>query len=175
MILGALALLFVGAASARALGWVAIDADMVRGWVGAAGPWGLVVYVGLFAVGAVLNVPGLVFVAAAVAAWGPRLGFFAALLGALVAVHVTFLLPRLLGGSGGARVEHRWLNRLRGLLQRRPVVALVALRALVLVSPPVNALLGLSDMKLRHYAIGSAIGLLLPLLVVTQGLGCWLS
>jgi uncharacterized membrane protein YdjX (TVP38/TMEM64 family) len=65
--------------------------------------------------------------------------------------------------------------RVTRMLHERPILTLTVLRAIILVSPPINYALALTRLSHRDYAIGSAIGLVLPVLVVTQGLQCLIS
>lgn len=55
-------------------------------------------------------------------------------------------------------------------LEHRPVAGLLALRAVMLVSPPLNYALATTRMRHRDFVVGSTIGLLLPLWLVTGGL-----
>ena len=47
-------------------------------------------------------------------------------------------------------------------LDERPVTTVIVLRTLLWLAPPLNYALALSSIRFRHYLIGSALGLLLP-------------
>src|SRR3954462_5894493 len=76
----------------------------VRAHVQHAGAAGVALFVVIFAVGELLHVPGLVFVAAAVMAWGRLAGGAAAYAGAIVSVSVSFVVVRAIGGQPLAAV-----------------------------------------------------------------------
>ncbi len=170
----ALAALLLGGLVLHTTGVVTLEPDALVGWVRGAGLAGVVVLVAMFALGTLLNVPGLVFITAAVMLYGPALGFVISLAGAIASVNVTFALGRFARLGSSRVLERPFLRPLMRRLHDRPILTLTLLRALVLVSPPVNYALALTRLRHRDYAIGSALGLVLPLWVVTQGLTCFI-
>lgn len=148
----------------RALGigeWLSVEG--VRRTVEAYGLLGVAAFVVLFAVGELLHVPGLVFVAAAVALWGPALGGGAAAVGALVSLVTSFVVVRGVGGSHRPEVRWAFVQRLLSGLERRPIATVAFLRAVLILSPPVTYALALSPVRFRDYLVGSAVGLVPPL------------
>jgi uncharacterized membrane protein YdjX (TVP38/TMEM64 family) len=101
-------------------------------------------------------VPGLVFVAAGVLAYGPRVGGLVSYGAALVSISVSFGVVRALGGRalGDTRVMQK--------LDLRPVRTIAALRLFLVLSPPLNYALALSRVRFRDYLLGSALGLAPP-------------
>jgi len=144
-----------------------LSVDRIRALVEGAGPWGFVIYVGLFIAGGLLNVPGMLFVGAAVLAWGQPLGFAAAHVAALASVSTTFVLGRTIGGRAFAEVENPRMKRLLGKLEAQPIAIVVALRTVFGIAPPLNYALSLSRIRFLHYVIGSALGLIVPNLVAS--------
>lgn len=167
--IGALIALFVGSAIAVKLTGVSEDLtrESIQSMMQGAGWWGLLLFLGVFAVGELLHVPGLVFVAAAIVAYGQALGGLAGYLGALVSVSVSFVVVRLVGGQPLADVKRpilrRWLDR----LDQNPVRAVAVLRLILWMAPPLNYALAMSKLRFREYILGSAIGLVLPIAIVT--------
>ena len=166
---------FVVGVTLHVSGLVTIEPEAIVAWLRNAGPWGAVALVVLFAVGTLANVPGLVFIAAAVTLYGPATGYAVALVGAIAAVNLTFALGRATGLGNSAALERPLVKRVTRLLDERPILTLTLLRAVILVSPPVNYALALTRMRHRDFAIGSALGLVIPMLVVTQGMQCLIS
>ena len=80
-----------------------LDRDHVRQFVADAGILGWLAYVVMFAVGELLHVPGLVFVAVAVFSFGIFAGALLAYIGSLISVACGFLVARSL--SGGVTLE----------------------------------------------------------------------
>jgi uncharacterized membrane protein YdjX (TVP38/TMEM64 family) len=156
-------------------GVVELDPATVVELVRSAGAWGALALVGLFGLGAVANVPGLVFVGAAVTLYGGERGFLVALAGAIVAVNLTFVLGRATGLGNSRLLERPLIARVVAWLHRRPVLSVSLLRLLVAVSPPVNYALSLTRLRFRDFALGSALGLVVPIAVQTLGLSCFMG
>jgi uncharacterized membrane protein YdjX (TVP38/TMEM64 family) len=156
-------------------GVVHIDPASLAARVQGAGALGVVIFLALFAASAVFNIPAVVFVAAAVAVYGRWGGFAVALVGAVLSVNITFALGRWTRLGQGRWLERPWLARAMRWLESRPILAMIALRALVVVSPPLNYALALTRLSHRDFAVGSALGLLAPLFVLTGGLQCLLG
>lgn len=165
-LLGAIVL---GGALAHLTGLLRLDPQALIGAVRDAGPLGALLLVLSFAVGTAVNVPGVIFVGAAVAVYGPCMGYLVALVGAVASVNVGFGLGRLAGLGSSRALEKPWMQKVVARLESHPVLALIVLRAVVMVSPPVNYALALTTLRHRDYALGSALGLVLPVWIASQG------
>lgn len=144
-----------------------VDVPTMRAQVEAAGALGLGLFVVLFAVGSVAQVPGMVFIATGILVYGQFAGYFATLGGATLACCASFLVARTVGGDAFSQVRRPWVRRALERLERQPILTLVALRLVFLTSPPLNYALALTPMKFRDFVVGSVLGLATPLLVVT--------
>lgn len=147
----------------------------VRGWltgenlqraVATAGVWGLALFFATFTVGQLLQVPGVVFILVARAAWGPWLGFAGAYAGAVISAALVFLFVRAVGGKPLAAVTWAPARKVLAGLERRPVLTVTSLRALMMLSPPLNYALALSSVRQGHHLLGSVLGLVIPVAVV---------
>jgi uncharacterized membrane protein YdjX (TVP38/TMEM64 family) len=156
------ALLLAGRLSG-ATAW--LTRENVRDAVQAAGPWGLALFVVLFCLAELVHEPGLVMVAAGVVAYGPYAGFGASFVGALASVTVSFLVVRAVGGTPLAELRWAWARRMLARLEGEPLRVVVVLRLMLWMFPPLNYALALSPVRFRDYLVGSAVGLVVPLLV----------
>jgi uncharacterized membrane protein YdjX (TVP38/TMEM64 family) len=127
--------------------------------------WGLVVFALLFALGNLIQIPGWIFLAAAVLALGRIWGGLATYLAATFSCCCTFLLIRLLGGSALRELDSKLARRILAHLDERPVLVITALRVLFQTVPALNYALSLSGVRFRHYLIGTLLGLPLPIAV----------
>jgi uncharacterized membrane protein YdjX (TVP38/TMEM64 family) len=94
----------------KATGWTdSFSVERIRELVARAGPLGYVAYAATFAIGELIHVPGIVFVIAAVLAFGRVAGFVAGLLGGLVSVSTTFFIVRGVGGRALGAVERPFM------------------------------------------------------------------
>ncbi|MEM1350608.1 MAG: VTT domain-containing protein, partial [Myxococcota bacterium] len=173
------ALLLGGALLDRAMGWHdSLTPESMRAMIVESGPAGIAAYVLLFVAANVVSIPGVLFVVAASLAYGPELGWLLAWSAAYLAVLVNFALARKVGGQPAKALKGAWAQKLLGMLERRPILAIVLLRAVFMAGPPVNYALALSPVRARDYVLGSAIGLVFPVGVVcyaSAGALSWLS
>ncbi len=136
------------------------------------GAAGLVLYVVVFSVGEILQLPGVLFVVAAVAAYGPWLGTGAAYLGMIGASITVFLFGRLVAGRALVEVEHPRVKALMARVDRAPIATVAFLRGVLFVLPGIGYACAVSSIRFRDYVIGSAIGLVVPS-VLAALLGEW--
>lgn len=140
--------------------------ENLRALMESLGLWGVVLFVVLFAVGEFMHVPGIVFVLAALLAYGRVGGAVAAYLGALVSVSFSFLLVRRVGGQALAHVKRARIAKVLAHLDRRPIVTIAVMRMFLFLLPAVNYGLAMTRVRFRDYLVGSAIGLVPPMIVL---------
>ncbi|MBY0275075.1 VTT domain-containing protein [Candidatus Binatia bacterium] len=139
--------------------------EHLRALLAGAGVFGVVVFVVVFSVGLLAQLPGLLFIAVAVLAYGRTMGALVALGGAAVAISVSFFVVRRFGGSALAEIENPWLRRVLAELDTRPLRSVIVLRAIFGVAPFLNYALALSSLGFRDYIIGSIIGMAAPITI----------
>jgi len=155
-------LLLVGRASGLA---ESISPESLRALIASAGVFGVLGFVAMFSVGLLAQLPGLLFIAVAVLAWGREMGALVALGGSIVAVSVSFFVVRRFGGRALTELRSPLLRRMLAQLDTRPLRSVIVLRAVFGVAPPLNYALALSSLGFRDYLIGSAIGMAAPITV----------
>jgi len=83
----------------RSIGLTDWDAEGVRKHIEEAGIWGFFFYMGIFAGGESIHIPGIVFVGAGIVAYGKLLGFLLAFIASVVSVCTSFVVVRAIGGK----------------------------------------------------------------------------
>ncbi len=139
---------------------------------------GLLIFVALFSVGNLIQIPGWVFLAAAVLTLGQFWGGIATYLAASVSCLVTFVLIRLLGGNALRSFEGPLARRIFARLDTHPVQSVALLRLVFQTVPALNYALAMSGIRLRHYVIGTLLGLPLPIALYAlffQTLARWMN
>jgi uncharacterized membrane protein YdjX (TVP38/TMEM64 family) len=167
--LGALGVVTVGLivlSSVSGLG-KELKPDAFRAHVLAAGSWGPLLLLVAFAVGELVHVPGVVFVGAAVLAYGRPLGGLLAYVGAIVSLAVSFAVVRGIGGKPLGAIKWAFARRLLGQLDTHPLRTVVLLRSVLWMTPQLNYALALSNLRFRDYLLGSAAGLVLPIVALS--------
>lgn len=151
----------------------------------AAGPVGGLLFGLAIILAVLLHLPAAPFVLAALLCYGRLAGSAISYGAALLAISISYGLARAAGGqllrvprpstSDTVLPTDRPLwRRLLAHLDDRPVRTVFFLRAVFALAPPLNFALALTGLRFRHYLLGSAIGLLVPLAVVALSVE-WLA
>ena len=138
----------------------------IREHVIAAGPGGVLIFVGAFLAGELLHLPGMLFFATGVVIWGRLWGGLLGGSTAVLSVAVTFLLVRLVGGQPLAKPTRPFMVRVLSRLETHPVATVAVLRMIFFLTPTVTYALALSPIRFGQMMLGSMLGLLPPLTVV---------
>ncbi|MFP6861137.1 VTT domain-containing protein [Pseudomonas sp.] len=124
---------------------------------------GLLLFILLFALGNLIQIPGWVFLAAAVLALGRIYGGIVTYVAACVSCIVTYITIRYLGGNALRELNNPLARRLLSGLDRRPLASIIILRMLFQTVPALNYALALSGASFRTYLLGTLLGLPLPI------------
>jgi uncharacterized membrane protein YdjX (TVP38/TMEM64 family) len=149
------------------------DPAAVRQWFAdfADAPAAPAIVLAIFVIGGLLVFPVTVLIAVTAATFGPWLGFAYAGVGALASAMVAYGVGALAGRQALEDVMGPRLNRVRRSILRRGVLAIAAVR-MVPIAPftLVNLAAGASKVPLSDYLIGTILGML-PGLIVISALG----
>jgi len=132
----------------------------LRSLVEAAGPFGPAAFVAAYAVLTVALVPGTIPSLAAGALFGPVWGSLLVVAGATAGAVGAFEVARRIGHQRTRRLVGERVLRADAWVQRRGISGVIGLRLLPVV--PFNALnyaFGLSSVRRRDHAVGTAIGI----------------
>lgn len=158
----------VGAVVAHASGWD--DVERLRQAAGRAGPAGAVLFAAGYAGLTLTPLPKNAMSTTAGLVFGFGTGLVVVWCGAVTGALIAFGLARWLG-RGRDQVAGGRLERLDTMLARHGLLGAVLVRLVpVLPFTAVNYGSGFTAIRLRHYAVGTAVGIL-PGSVVFVGLG----
>lgn len=143
------------------------ELDFLRELTSEAGLLGVVIFLGLWAVSYLMQVPAIVFIVAALLGWGSSIGSAIAFTGLIFTTSVSFWTFRGVGGSPLAELDGAWTRSMFEQLEDRPIRTVAILRLVFLVNPLVNLSLVLTDIRFRDYLAGSMIGVVVPLAIIT--------
>lgn len=156
--------------------------EYVRGWpdvstlrerVEAAGPLGVLVFVGGYAVLCLLPAPKALFTALGGLVYGLWLGALLSWLGAMAGATVAFGVGRLLGRDAIDRLLRGRLQRADEALSEHGLGAVVTARLIpVLPFTGLNYAAGLTGVRFRDYVVGTALGMV-PGSLAYAALGAW--
>jgi uncharacterized membrane protein YdjX (TVP38/TMEM64 family) len=134
-------------------------------------PWASIFVVGIFVLAGLVAFPVIILIAATAAAFGPWLGFAYALAGVLASALVSYAIGARFGQETLRGLLGPRLERIRRQIERRGVLAVATVRV-VPVAPftVINLVAGASSIRLVDYIIGTLLGML-PGLIVISALG----
>jgi uncharacterized membrane protein YdjX (TVP38/TMEM64 family) len=124
---------------------------------------GLLIFIALFSIGNLIQIPGWIFLAAAVLALDRFWGGLATYIAAVVSCVLTFAIIKSLGGDALRQIDNKYAVRVLEGLDRRPVLSVFCLRLLMQTAPTLNYALAMSGIPFRSYLIGTVIGLPIPI------------
>ena len=124
---------------------------------------GLIIFILLFSLVNLIQIPGWIFLAAAVLALGPIMGGLATYIAAIVSCVTTFLVIRFVGGDVLRELDNNFIKRILRHLDERPILSVIFARTLFQTAPPLNYALAMSGIKFREYLAGTLLGLPLPI------------
>lgn len=152
-------------------GWP--DVQRLRDRVEAAGPLGALVFVAGYAGLCLLPVPKAVLTALGGLIYGVWLGALLSWLAALAGAGVSFVLGRMLGREAVDTLTRGRVARADALLTEHGLGAVVAIRLIpVIPFTAINYSAGLTGVRWRDYALGSALGMV-PGSLAYATLGAW--
>jgi len=124
---------------------------------------GLILFVLLFSLGNLIQIPGWVFLAAAVLTLGRVWGGVVTYVAAVTSCAITFVMIRALGGDALRLLKNGIAVRLLRQLDAQPIASVALLRVLFQTVPALNYALAMSGIKFRTYLIGTLVGLPVPI------------
>ena len=124
---------------------------------------GLLTFVVLFSIGNLIQIPGWIFLAAAVLTLGKISGGLATYAAASTSCVITFLVIKTIGGDALRQLDNKIALRIFRRLDTHPIRNIALLRMLFQTVPALNYALALSGIKFRHYLVGTLVGLPIPI------------
>ncbi|HYD75597.1 VTT domain-containing protein [Ramlibacter sp.] len=121
---------------------------------------------GAYVVAGLLGVPVSLLIVATCFTYEPMAAAFYAGAGSLLSAAVNYAVGRLIGRNAVRRIAGPRLNEITRRLARNGPLAVAALRLLPIASfPKLNLVAGASRIRPRDFLIGTAVGLLPPILL----------
>jgi uncharacterized membrane protein YdjX (TVP38/TMEM64 family) len=127
----------------------------------------LLIFTLLFTLGSLLHIPAMLFVLVAILVYGHLEGALFGYLGVVVAMSINYFAIRTMGHKVLNEIKSPRLQRMLSKLHSQPLVTIILIRLVFWASPVVNYALAMTSVKPRHYILGSAIGLILPVIFFT--------
>jgi len=130
---------------------------------------GLAVFVVLFCLGNLIQIPGWIFLAAAVLTLGKVWGGIATYMAAITSCVATYFIVGAIGGDALRQLDSPLAKKIFVRFDGRPVQSVILLRTVFQTVPALNYTLALSAIPFRHYLIGTLLGLPIPIAIYCLG------
>src|SRR6266852_9448652 len=132
-------------------------------WIGKLGPWGPVIFVGIYIVATVFFIPGSVLTVGAGAAFGVVLGSVCVSISATLGATAAFLVGRYLARDAVARKiekNEKFASIDRAVADEGWKIVLLTRLSPVFPFTLLNYAFGLTRVKLSHYVLASWVGMM---------------
>ena len=133
-----------------------------------ASPWRFAIVLGCFLAAGLIVFPMLLLIIACAAVFGPVLGFVYSSAGLLASAALNYAIGAWLGREVLLNALGRRFDSTRSALMRRGLIMTAVVRAIPM-SPfaLVSVVAGASDIRFLDYLIGTAIGIMVPVILLT--------
>jgi len=136
-----------------------------------AGPWAPVAYIGSYAAGVCLFMPGTLLAAVGAAIFGPYFGFLYVWLGAMLGASLAFFIGRYLGRDFAASLIAGRLGKYDEAIERNGFATVLYLRLIYFPFTPMNFGMGLTRVRFWDYFSGTAFGIIVGTFIFTFFVG----
>lgn len=141
----------------------------LRDFLRDSGPLGPILYVLAFALIEPLGVPGIVFVGPATRVWPYWTVVGLSVAGAVGAGLVAYVIARWLARDWVQERLPERIQRFTRQAEERPLMTVIVVRLLFFLAAPAHWALGLCNIRLAPFLIGSVIGFTPPMMALVYG------
>ncbi len=138
------------------------DISFMQGLVADAGIWGYLVYIGLFVVLGLLNIPCTFLMAIAVLIYGTWPAIILTYIAGVCSALATFFVGRLIGAGSLEGIKSGVIKRLVAGAESYPYRTIFVLRSLMQFSPLVGYGLALTRIRSSAYILANILGIFIP-------------
>lgn len=143
-----------------------LDPYVVREAVSQWGALSVLAFIFFYAVGLLLYVPGTLFTVAGALLFGKLYGFLIVWVAANIAMNLSFILVRLIGGKLLDQVKQPLILKMMNRLDDHPIQTIIILRMTLFTAPALNTVLALCRVRGSDHFWGTLIGSIMPALTV---------
>jgi len=148
-----------------------VTAEGLGRLLAAAGVWAPVAFIGVYAVGVCLFVPGSILTGIGAVIFGAYWGFVYVWIGAMIGASVAFLIGRTLGREFAASLVGDRLRKYDDTIERNGFATVLYLRLIYFPFTPMNFGMGLTKVNFRDYFFGTGLGILVGTFIFTFFIG----
>lgn len=148
-----------------------LTADALDRFLDAAGAWGPLVFLLVYAAGVCLFVPGTLLTGLGAAIFGAYWGFVYVWVGAMAGASAAFFIGRTLGRDFAASLIEKRLQKYDDAIEKNGFAVVLYLRLVYFPFTPMNFGMGLTKVRFREYFFGTGLGIIVGTFVLTFFIG----
>ena len=131
--------------------------DYMQNVIRDAGAFGVVIFILIYTIGTLMNIPGFLFLFVGFLVYRGINGILIGYVASVIGVTVHFFFVRFMAGEALSEIKQPFIKKQMTRLNKKPIRTTVILRILFYVSPPVNYALALSSIKWKDSLIGTML------------------
>jgi len=135
------------------------------------GLWAPLVYIGIYAVGVCLFLPGTLLTGLGAAVFGAYWGFLYVWVGAMIGASAAFFIGRTLGRDFAASLIGNKLKKYDDAIERNGFATVLYLRLVYFPFTPMNFGMGLTGVGFKDYVFGTGLGIIVGTFIFTFFIG----
>jgi uncharacterized membrane protein YdjX (TVP38/TMEM64 family) len=136
-----------------------------------AGLWAPLAFIGVYAAGVCLFVPGSLLTGLGAAIFGPYWGFLWVWIGAMIGAGLSFFIGRTLGREFAASLVGGKLRKYDDAIENNGFATVLYLRLIYFPFTPMNFGMGLTKVRFRDYLSGTGLGIIVGTFIFTFFIG----
>ncbi|MGD9017671.1 MAG: TVP38/TMEM64 family protein [Desulfobacterales bacterium] len=148
-----------------------LTADALQQFLDGAGIWAPIVFIGGYALGVCLFLPGTLLTGLGAAIFGAYWGFVYVWFGAMIGASAAFVIGRTLGRDFAASLIGNKLKKYDEAIERNGFATVLYLRLLYFPFTPMNFGMGLTRVRFWDYFLGTGLGILVGTFIFTFFIG----
>jgi uncharacterized membrane protein YdjX (TVP38/TMEM64 family) len=148
-----------------------LTAEALGGFLETAGLWAPVVYMGIYAVGVCLFLPGTLLTGLGAAIFGAYWGFLYVWIGAMIGASAAFFIGRTLGREFAASLIGDKLKKYDDAIERNGFATVLYLRLVYFPFTLMNFGMGLTKVRFLDYFMGTGLGIIVGTFIFTFFIG----
>ncbi len=148
-----------------------LTAERLSEFLESVGIWAPLVYMGVYAVGVCLFLPGTLLTTLGAAVFGPYRGFVYVWIGAMIGASLSFFIGRYLGRDFAASLIGNRLKNYDDAIERNGFTTVLYLRLVYFPFTPMNFGMGLTKVRFKDYFAGTGLGIIVGTFIFTFFVG----
>jgi uncharacterized membrane protein YdjX (TVP38/TMEM64 family) len=148
-----------------------LTAEQLGAFLNSLGLWAPLVYIGIYAAGVCLFLPGTLLTGLGAAIFGPYWGFLYVWIAAMLGASAAFFIGRTMAREYAASLIGDRLKKYDDAIERNGFATVLYLRLVYFPFTPMNFGMGITKVRFKDYFMGTALGIIVGTFIFTFFIG----